>query len=186
MNTEILGALELLSIADGYKALDTMLKSAPIRILKADIINPGKFLILFTGDIASVEIALDAGIECGCTAVRDHIIITGLNPQVLPVLDVFLLPTGLDALGVIESNSISGAIKAADRAAKEADVELLSIRTGNEAGGRGILTISGAIADVESAMEAAAEELAEQERFFSKVIIPAPHADFKGVFSGDR
>ena len=185
MNTDILGAIELVSIADGYIALDAIVKAAPVQILKAEIINPGKYLILISGDVASVEISMDEGLAAGGESVFDHILITSLNEQVLPALDAFQPPPELDAMGIIESLSVPGAIDAADRAAKEADVSIVSIKTGNEAGGRGILTITGPIGDIQPAMETATGVLRAKERLFREVIIPGPHPDFKGFFSGN-
>ena len=185
MNNEILGAIELHSIADGYNTLDAMIKAAPVTVLRGEVINPGKFLIMISGDIASVEIAMDAGLEAAGNAVNDHILIMSLNEKVMPAFNAFCRPADIDALGIIESVSVTGAIEAADRAAKEADVSIVSIKTGNEAGGRGILTISGTIGDTQQAVKAAAEILEERGRLFSKVIIPGPHPDFKGFFSGN-
>lgn len=185
MNVETIGAIELLSIACGYHTLDVIVKSAPVTILKGEIINPGKYLILISGEVASVEIAMDAGIEAAGEFLHDHILITSLNEHVLPALDAFLPPHELDALGIIESISVTGAIEAADRAIKEADISIVSIKTGNEAGGRGILTFSGSIGDTQQAIKAAVEALEARGRLFSKVIIPGPHPDFKGFFSGN-
>ena len=61
MNENVIGALELNSIAVGIEALDSMVKTAPVRILKAEIICPGKYVILVTGDVASVDASLSAG-----------------------------------------------------------------------------------------------------------------------------
>ena len=185
MSVEILGAIELLSIADGYRSLDAIVKAAPVTILKGEILNPGKFLILISGDVASVEISMDAGIEAAGEMLHDHLLIQSLNEQVLPALDSTNTPKEIDALGIIESVSVPGAIDAADKAAKEADISIVSIKTGNETGGRGVLTFSGAVGDVQPAMDAAAAALQTDGRLYSKVIIPGPHPDFKGFFSGN-
>jgi microcompartment protein CcmL/EutN len=185
MNVETIGAIELLSIAFGYHVLDVIVKAAPVTILSGEIINPGKYLILISGDVASVEIAMDAGIEAAGEYLHDHMLIKSLDEQVLPAFNAFLPPADLDALGIIESVSVIGAIEAADIAAKEANVSIVSIRSGNEAGGRGILTFSGSIGDTQHAVEAAVEALEERDRLFSRIIIPGPHPDFKGFFSGN-
>ena len=185
MNTDIIGAIEYLSIADGYNSLDAIVKTAPVRILRAEIMNPGKFLIMFTGDVASVEMSMDAGIETGRASVFDHILITSLSSQVIPALGSQDKPREIDAVGIVESTSVPGAIDAADRAAKEADISIISIRAGNETGGRGILTISGPIGDVQPAMDAALSALKARDRLYRDVIIPGPHPDFKGFISGN-
>ena len=185
MNVETLGVIELLSIAGGYLTLDVIVKAAPLTIIKGEIINPGKYLILFSGDVASVEIAMDAGIESAGEFLHDHLLITSLNEQVLTAFNSFCPPSEIDALGIIESTTTAGAIEAADSAVKEADISIVSIKTGNETGGRGVLTFSGSIGDTQQAINAAAEALEIRGRLFSKVIIPGPHPDFKGFFNGN-
>ena len=49
MIAEIIGLIELLSMADGYFVLDAMVKEVPVEILRAETINPGKYLIIITG-----------------------------------------------------------------------------------------------------------------------------------------
>ncbi len=187
MNAEILGVLELLSIADGYVCLDAMIKSAPVSVLKADIVNPGKFLILVTGDVASTEIALDAGIGAveNSSMILDHLLLTALDGSILPALQTFRAPRAPDALGIVESVSVAGAIEAADRAAKKAEIDIVSIKAGNETGGRGILMINGPVSDVQPAVDAAAEPLFSKGMLYSRVIIPGPHPDLKGFFNGN-
>ncbi|PKO97630.1 MAG: propanediol utilization protein, partial [Bacteroidetes bacterium HGW-Bacteroidetes-9] len=61
----VLGALEFSSIVVGYMAMDEMVKIAPITILDARTISSGKYLIIFSGDVASVEYAFSKGRETG-------------------------------------------------------------------------------------------------------------------------
>ena len=68
-------------------------------------------------------------------------------------------PAVPDAVGIVESVSVAGAINAADRAAKAVEVDIVSIKAGSETGGRGILTLNGNISNVQSAVEAAAAGL---------------------------
>ena len=55
MSGEPLALIELDSIAAGYRCIDLMVKKAPITIIEANLIEPGHFLILFSGDLACVE-----------------------------------------------------------------------------------------------------------------------------------
>ena len=56
-----LAVLEVASIARGLTAVDAMVKRAVVRVLVADPLTPGKYLILVAGGEAEVEEALDAG-----------------------------------------------------------------------------------------------------------------------------
>ena len=65
MGLTVLGVLEYSSIAIGIRALDEMVKVAPVHIIEARTICPGKYLIVFSGDVASVEYAFNKGIDTG-------------------------------------------------------------------------------------------------------------------------
>jgi len=53
-----IGLIELSSVAQGYVVQDVMLKAGSIQLLLARSICSGKFLIVVTGDVTSVESAL--------------------------------------------------------------------------------------------------------------------------------
>jgi len=55
MSSDAIALLELQGVAAGYASLDIMVKHSPIQIIEANLIEPGKFLILYTGGVAEVE-----------------------------------------------------------------------------------------------------------------------------------
>ena len=208
MKVDVLGSIELLSVADGYRALDAILKAAPVGILKAEIINPGKFLILITGEVISVEYAMNAAISAGTDSIIDHAVLNNLSSQVLCSLEetaeseksslhqgymFWLVPEikkqsendSVDSVGIIEANSITAAIEAADIAVKAAEVAIQSIEIGTDAGGKGITTIIGAIGDVQLAMDRAVGHVKMKEQLYKDMIISGLHSDVKGFLSGN-
>lgn len=58
---ETVGFLELNSIAKGVEAADGILKAAQVELTFAKPVCPGKYSILFTGEVAAVKASLDAG-----------------------------------------------------------------------------------------------------------------------------
>ncbi|MFQ9798856.1 MAG: BMC domain-containing protein [Clostridia bacterium] len=56
-----LGMLELKSIAKGFSAADTMVKTAEVELVIAKPICPGKFIVLIQGGIAAVTASLERG-----------------------------------------------------------------------------------------------------------------------------
>ena len=56
------------------------------------------------------------------------------------------MPSSLKALGILEFFSVTGAIIAADAAAKAANVSLIEIRLGTGIGGKSFVTFTGDVA----------------------------------------
>ena len=83
----------------------------------------------------------------------------------------------VQAVGVMETFSLASSISAADTAVKAADVELIEVRLGRGMGGKSFVIVTGEVAAVEAAVQAA--EGSEQTRglISSSVVIPSPHMD---------
>ena len=60
-----IGFLELSSIAKGVEAADAILKAAESDLIYSKATCPGKYTILFKGDVAAVKSSLDAGLAIG-------------------------------------------------------------------------------------------------------------------------
>ena len=54
-SSDAVALLELRGVAAGYTCLDIVIKHSPVDILEANLIEPGKFLILYTGGVAEVR-----------------------------------------------------------------------------------------------------------------------------------
>ncbi len=78
-----LGLLEIESIAVGIAVGDAMAKRAPIEVIRAGTVHPGKYLVLVGGEVADVEEALEAGREAGGLQVRDAVFLPNVHPQVV-------------------------------------------------------------------------------------------------------
>ena len=62
----------------------------------------------------------------------------------------------LDAVGILESFSVLGAIEAADVSVKAAGVTVVHIRWGDEMGGKSSVKLVGPLSEVEASLEAGA------------------------------
>ncbi|MDA3941304.1 MAG: BMC domain-containing protein [Spirochaetia bacterium] len=185
MNIDVIGILELSSMADGLNTLDAVVKESPVTILKAEPVNPGKFLIMITGDVASVEAAMISGLEIAGNSIVDHILLKNLDDQVIPAIKNCRDPEEWDAIGLLETNSVAAAVEAADMAVKEAEIHIIGIVTGNETGGKALVKISGSIGDLNSAMSSAVIMLRNKNQLYKDIIIPGPHIDIKGFVCGN-
>ncbi len=172
-----IGLIELNSIAQGIMVADAMVKKAPVRILEAAPVCPGKYLVLVAGEVSPVESSMNIGLETGGAYVVDQLILTQVHPQVIPAILAITDIEELEALGVIETFSMASSIVAADKAAKIANIKLIEIRLAKGLGGKAYTTLTGEVAEVETAVAAGVEYVASNGLLVNKVIIPAPHID---------
>lgn len=175
-NREAIGLIETISIAVGIRVADEMVKMAPVEILEATPICPGKYMVLVAGDVSSVESSLARGASTGGDVVVDTLFIPHVHPQVFPAILAATEVTKLAALGVVETFTVASAILAADAAAKAAAVDLIEIRLAKGLGGKAFFTMTGEVYELEAAMEAALEVVRQGGNLVRSVIIPRPHA----------
>jgi microcompartment protein CcmL/EutN len=173
----VLGGVELDSVAAGVQVLDTMAKKAPIRLLEVRTVCPGKYVILFTGDEASVEASLSDGVELRPECVLNWLYIPTLHEGVWAALSQGEASYELDSVGVIESFSAIGAIEAGDAAAKAAAVTVVHIRRGDEMGGKSSVKLVGPLSEVEAGVGAGSELLERKDSLCKRIVIPRPHAE---------
>lgn len=102
MALEAIGFLELNSIARGIEAADRILKTADTRLLYAKAGCPGKYTVLFSGEVAAVTSSLEAGKQTGGHFVVDSVVIPRVHPQVIKAINMSVEPVDVNALGVME------------------------------------------------------------------------------------
>jgi microcompartment protein CcmL/EutN len=172
-----LALIEYSSIATGMQAADAVVKKAAIRVLKVGTIQPGKFLVLFGGEVGDVEESLSAGRQMGGDAVVDYVYLPVVHPEVVESVTGFRRPEPIDALGVIETTSVASTILAADAGVKGAEVHLVEIRLGDGLGGKGIVLYSGLVADVQAAVSIGVGVLRRPDHLVRQVVIPQLHPE---------
>ena len=158
MNTAI-GVIELGSIARGIEVCDFMLKTAAVEVLRSSTVCPGKYIIIIGGETSDVEASLNSGIKHGGEFVIETLLLPNVHPQVAPAISLSNPVDIKGAVGVMEFFSITSAIRAADIAAKAANVTLIEVRIGFAIGGKGFVTMTGDVADVEESVRCAVAEL---------------------------
>lgn len=180
MDVDVIGVQEFSSIAAGFFALDAIVKAAPVHILVTRIVTPGKFIVLFTGDVASVEASLAAGKDSCGGDLLDELFIPNLDRKVIPAIEGPVVVQEWDALGIIESLSVTAGIVAADLAAKEAEVRIPEIRLAGGMGGKSTIKVMGRLEDVEASLAAGGGYVQGRGLLCKKVLIPRPHPDIWG------
>jgi microcompartment protein CcmL/EutN len=149
---DALAVFEIDAIAAGYAAIDAAEKRARVTFEGHGQVEPGKFLLLFSGPVAEVEEACAAVDDVGHVAESARLWI--VDPRILPALRGARVEP-VDAVGVVEGITVPSTIEACDRALKEAPVALVGLRIDRGVGGRAHFAVCGDHADVIAAVDAA-------------------------------
>lgn len=170
-----IGVIELSSIAAGYQAEDAMLKAADITILVARTICSGKFLIIVSGSVSAVNASLDAGEMIAGAYLIEKLSIANVDQQLFGAIagTVAISDASFRALGIVETFAATPIIEAADAAAKAADVTLVRVHVSMAIGGKGYFLVTGDVAAVQAAVDAACSAIALSGMLVNRVIIPA-------------
>lgn len=164
MSVEALALLELCSLARGLRCLDALVKKAPVTVLEANLIEPGRFLILFAGGVAEVEESYAEAAAVGAGDVVDRMLLFDAHPDLVAGLrgaEQLASADEMDCLGVIEGRRVASTLRACDRSLKDAYVTLAGLRITGGLGGKAYYLVYGAQHDVEAALEVGAAQLGE-------------------------
>ena len=172
-----IGFLETNSIARGIEAADAILKAADTELISARPSCPGKYQVLFSGEVAAVSASLEAGERIAQGYVVDSVVIPRVHPQVIEAIGMACQPQELRAIGVMEFFSVTAAIYAADAAVKAADVQLLDVRLGTGIGGKSFVILTGEVAAVNESVECGIRLAGENGMAYEKCVIPNPRPE---------
>ncbi|MBN2690125.1 MAG: BMC domain-containing protein [Gammaproteobacteria bacterium] len=186
MNKPALAMIELKSVAKGIVATDAIAKKAVVDILSTNPVCPGKYAIIFAGEVGDVEEGIKAGIEASGDMIINQLFLPNIHPDIIPAITATTNIKEFKSIGIIESFSIASCVMGADRAAKAAPVELVEMRLANGLGGKGYFVFTGELPDVEAAIDAAEDYIKKEGLLAGSEIIANPHPDLiaKGVYWG--
>jgi microcompartment protein CcmL/EutN len=172
-----LAVVELSSIARGHRVADAMLKRAPVRLMRAEPVSPGKFLVVVEGDVAAVDESFRVGADVAGDRAVDTLFLPQPHEALWPALaGGAKAGTGVESLGIVETTTVAATVRAADAAAKAARVRVTEMQLARGIGGKAFFTVTGPLGEVEAAVDAAVGVL-EAAKVHTTEIIPAPHAD---------
>lgn len=177
-----IGIIELASIYKGFAVQDEVLKSANVEKLVARTICSGKYFMMVRGNIADVETAITVAKEIGGFSVVNATAIPNVDPRIFPAIaGATTLQVNLNkkvgAMLVIETFSVVSAIKAADYAVKEANLDILRVHVAMAVGGKGFVVITGDIDALEAAVIPAINYIKQDGMLAGYVIIKNPHEE---------
>lgn len=178
--SDALALIEVDSVARGYQCLDALVKRAPVTVIEANLIEPGRFLILFGGGVGEVEESHKAALEMAEASVVDQLLLPMVHGAIpLGLAGRLDLRTAdeMDTLGVIEGRTVASTLLAADRSLKDADVTLAGLRVAVGLGGRAFYVVWGPQHDVEAAIEAGSAVLVGRNNLHRTERIARPHPE---------
>jgi microcompartment protein CcmL/EutN len=174
-----IGLIETNSIAIGIKVGDAMVKRAPVNLLEARTVCPGKYIVLVGGDTGPVGEAMEAGLAAGADAIVDKLFLPNVHSSVFPAIAGAVQMEEVEALGIIETISVASTIVAADAAAKAAAVTLTDMRLANGLGGKSFVLLVGDVPNVQAAVEAGVNVIKDEGLLIRFVVITQLHEDMR-------
>lgn len=174
-----IGLLELCSVARGIEVADAVLWQATVEMLFATPVQPGKYVLLFSGGVQDVSAGLERGVEVAGTDLVDRLLIEQVHEQVVPTLrrKGGHINGQLDAIGVVETTTVASTILSCDAALKTSTVDLVDLRIANGLGGKSFYTLTGEVSDVRSAVARGAAQAQERGLLAREVVVARPHPD---------
>lgn len=184
-----LGLIDTRGFAGLSYATDAMHKAAKIELVDQYFYGGGFAIAIVRGPLAAVRAAVEAGageLEKYCAVVATHVI-SNIDPWIAELLlGRVAAPAAADpasAAGVVETLGVAAALEAAKQGLDAADVALTGFR--GPGGGLMAVFFRGPVAEVRSAVDAAAAHAAGVSKVYGTTVIPAPHpALVEGFASG--
>jgi microcompartment protein CcmL/EutN len=179
-----IGLIELKSVARGIVVTDVVAKKAPVNILKTHPICPGKYVVLFSGEVGPVVESLEAGKAAARDLLVNDLLLPQVHESVVPAISGINKVEEFGSIGIVETFSVASCVVAADIAAKAADISLVEVRLAMGLGGKAYFVMTGELYSVEASFAAATEFVKKEGLLAGAEVIAAPHADVisKGVY----
>lgn len=169
-----LAMIEYQTVSAGMAAADTVVKTAEVEIIEAQTVCPGKYIMLFSGDISAVSACVDAVKSNFGEKLIDSFVLGNPHESVIPAIYAAGETHGAKALGVLETYSAASIIVAADAAAKTSMVDLIELRIARGMCGKSYMLLTGEVAAVSAAIETAKDAAGGSGMFLDSTVIANP------------
>ncbi len=171
--SQCIGFLEYTSVAKGIEAADLISKNTAIEILLAAPNCPGRYQILFTGDVDAVKSAVKLAEGIADFNFLDSLVIPSINEEVISALYSPGVVDIKEGIGIFETMTMTATLEAADVMVDAAEVDIVELRLGKGLAGKSYVIITGSLQNLRYAMEAALETVKDRGVLISSVIIPS-------------
>lgn len=168
-----IGFLEYISVGKGIEAADLISKNTAITILLSAPNCPGRYQILFTGDVGAVKEAVQLAESIADFNFLDSLVLPRADDKVVSALYSPDVTDIGEAIGIFETMTMTSAIEGADTMVKTSDVSIVELRIGKGLAGKSYVIVTGTLHDVEMAVNTALETVKERGIVISSVVIPS-------------
>lgn len=172
--SKALGMIEFKTVSAGVTAADSMVKTAAVQLMEAQVVCPGKYIALITGDLSAVDAAVaNAKTQYGEQLI-DSFVLGNPHEGIFPAIYGTTHVEHISSLGVLETFDAAAIIVAADVAAKTSEVELIELRIAKGMCGKSYLFLCGEVSAVEAAISRAKASVSEGGMFLDSTVIAHP------------
>ncbi|MDL2302419.1 BMC domain-containing protein [Lachnospiraceae bacterium OttesenSCG-928-D06] len=169
-----IGMIEFKTVSAGVVAADYMLKTALVELIEAQVVCPGKYIALITGELSAVRSAIDGANTQNPEQYIDSFVLGNPHESIFPAIYGTTKVSEIKALGILETFDAASIFVAADEAAKTAIVDLVELRIAKGMCGKSYLYLTGEIAAVEAAINRAKSVVAEKGMYLDSSVIANP------------
>lgn len=172
--SKAIGMVEYTTVSTGIQAADIIVKTSAVDIIEAQTVCPGKYIVLFSGELSAVQASLEAAERNFPGQLIDKFMLGNPHESIFPAIYGAAEVMDAKALGVLETYSAASIIVAADEAAKTAEVELIELRIARGMCGKSYMMLTGEVAAVSAAIEKAKAAVEENGMFLNSSVIASP------------
>lgn len=169
-----IGMIEFKTVSAGVTAADVMVKTAAVELIEAQVVCPGKYIALITGDLSAVDAAVAAARNSASEQLIDSFVLGNPHQGIFPAIYGTTHIEHISALGILETYDAASIIVAADVAAKTAEVELIELRVAKGMCGKSYLYLCGEVSAVDAAIARARESVAGSAMYLDSSVIAHP------------
>lgn len=169
-----IGMIEYTTVSTGIQAADALVKTADVEIIEAQVVCPGKYIVIIAGELSAIRASVDAAKVQHGEKLIDSFVLGNVHDGVFPAIYATVEIDNPRALGVVETYSGASAIVAADAAAKTADVTLVELRIARGMCGKSYLIMTGEVAAVQAAVDNAKAAAGDKGMLLDYSITPNP------------
>lgn len=172
--SKALGMIEFKTVSAGVTAADSMVKTAQVELIEAQVVCPGKYIALITGDLSAVDAAVENARTQYGEQLIDSFVLGNPHEGIFPAIYGTTHVEHISSLGVLETFDAAAIIVAADVAAKTSDVELIELRIAKGMCGKSYVFLCGEVSAVEAAISRAKASVSEGGMFLDSTVIAHP------------